>query len=457
MKKKLEISNATLENKVIHDIATIPSDLYQNIGHTLNRKAVSSWMSTCHFFAKSNALRTVRDTKPADFIITSGYYNHSFISFNNGNHANGLLYGRGGNYYGELGLGDTSEREAFTAISVPGLNNKITVQDIAIGWGFTGVLLSNGSLYFCGDMQLGLVGNYAHNEFVQVTIPDLPDKVTVVKLVAGATYAIVLLSNGTLYACGNNDSGQLGLGVVNPLRQFTPMIIAGLSDGVTVCDVFTSDGGILVLLSNDLLYSYNLLRSDNNQFNALNIPCLGNGVTLQKVALGNRHVMVLLSNGNLYGIGDNEYGQLGLGDSNRRLEFAAISIPGLDKQVKVCDIILGASHSIVHLSNGMIYGCGLHENGQLGLGYDNDVFEFNKFTAITIEGLDKDTSILKIMVSNNSTYAFLSNGAIYGCGDNKNGILEPNSNKDAIYEFTCLHSIKALSLPKSTDEPRVTI
>ena len=463
MKKKREISNATLENKAIHDIATIPSDLYQHIGLTLSRKAVSSWMSTCNFFAASKAMRTVRDTKLSDFIITSGYYNHTFISFNNGNYVNnGLLYGWGENYSGELGLGDTSEREVFTAISIHDLNNKITVQDIAIGRGFSVVLLSNGSLYSCGDNehgQLGLGDNNTRNKFAGVTIPDLPDNVTVLKLVAGATYVIILLSNGTLSACGNNDSGSLGFGHENPLR-FGPMTIPGLEDGITVCDVFTSEYGILVRLSNDLLYTYNLLGSNNNQFKARSIPDLGNGVTLQKVALGNGHIIVLLSNGALFGAGDNEFGQLGLGDEVNRLEFVAIRIPGLNENTKICDIILGSNYSIVHLNNGRIYGCGRNSYGQLGFGYDGDETndeEFkpegrNTFTAITINDLDKDTSILKIMESNSETYAFLSNGKIYGCGKNSNGILEPTISENKIYEFTCLPTLKALSLPRSKDE-----
>jgi hypothetical protein len=92
MKRKQDKSTVTLGNEITHLIANeaphitnIPSDLYPNIGHMLNRKAISSWMSTCNFFATSKAMCTVRDTKPADFIITSGYYNQTFISFNNGN------------------------------------------------------------------------------------------------------------------------------------------------------------------------------------------------------------------------------------------------------------------------------------------------------------------------------------------------------------------------------------
>jgi alpha-tubulin suppressor-like RCC1 family protein len=72
--------------------------------------------------------------------------------------------------------------------------------------------------------------------------------------------------------------------------------------------------------------------------------------------------------GQVLGFGDNDYGQLGLGDFERRLSPEAIEV--IDDSLNQCLIIAisaGHSHSLVLDDQGRVFSFGNNEYGQLGL------------------------------------------------------------------------------------------
>ena len=79
-----------------------------------------------------------------------GFSEHSLILKNDN-----TLWGCGYNYYGNLGLGDTINRNVFTQI----ITNTDNIKEIYCGGAHTIVLKNDGTLWGCGlnaHSQLGL-------------------------------------------------------------------------------------------------------------------------------------------------------------------------------------------------------------------------------------------------------------------------------------------------------------
>ena len=90
-------------------------------------------------------------------------YNYSLILKNDG-----TLWGCGYNGYGELGLGDTTDRTIFTQITT----NTNNIKSVYCGYGYTFILKTDGTLWNCGRNEyghLGLGDTTHRNTFTQVT------------------------------------------------------------------------------------------------------------------------------------------------------------------------------------------------------------------------------------------------------------------------------------------------
>ena len=129
------------------------------------------------------------------------------------------LWGCGNNQYGQLGLRDTTNRNTFTQITT----NANNIKSIYCGYYHTFILENDGTLWGCGSNQFGQLGlgdtNY-RTAFTQVTT-----NVDNIKSVyCGYERTFILKNDGTLWGCGNNIYGQLGLGDTTNRTIFTQVI-----------------------------------------------------------------------------------------------------------------------------------------------------------------------------------------------------------------------------------------
>jgi alpha-tubulin suppressor-like RCC1 family protein len=83
---------------------------------------------------------------------------------------------------------------------------------------------------------------------------------------------------------------------------------------------------------------------------------------LQKISTGRSHSLFLLQNGDLYGSGSNSCGQLGLGSLDQQL------LPRLIPIENIRDVACGHDHSLACTREGQLYAFGHPEYGQLGDG-----------------------------------------------------------------------------------------
>jgi len=307
--------------------------------------------------------------------LAAGYY-HSLVVLKNGE-----LWACGYNKYGQLGLGDTQKRQRLEPVK--GLPSSVI--KIAVGSVHSLVVLKNGELWACGDNdfgQLGLGDNEHRQRFGR--IKGLPSPV--IKLAAGRYHSLVLLKNGELWACGYNNFGQLGLGDTEHRQHFER--VKGLPS--PVIKLAAGDTHSLVLLKNEALWAcgYNNVgqlglgdtqkRQRFERINGLPSPVI-------MLSGGSFHTLVVLKNAELWACGNNTQGHLGLGDTEHRQHFERVKL----LPSPVIKITAGHSHSLVLLKNSDLWACGRNNYGQLGLGSKSKsmVTRFVKITSSKIPAM----------------------------------------------------------------------
>lgn len=198
----------------------------------------------------------------------------------------------GGNFYGQLGLGNTiarGDQMGEMATNLPSLD---------FDTGVTATRISAGDMHTCAQLSPVVLKCWGNNSFGQLGLGDtnhcgdepnemganleavdvgVPPGIIIKDIRAGGTHSCVLLSDGTVKCWGKNDFGQLGLGDKNA-------------------------------------------RGDElgEMGESLPIVNLGAGVIATEVHAGHSHTCALLSSGRVKCWGRSVYGQLGQSDTITR-------------------------------------------------------------------------------------------------------------------------------------------
>jgi alpha-tubulin suppressor-like RCC1 family protein len=107
-----------------------------------------------------------------------------------------------------------------------------------------------------------------------------------------------------------------------------------------------------------------------------NTPQLVDSDEWGDVACGQYHSLAI-KDGKLYSFGDNSNGQLGVNDTSRRYVPTLVAETQRDGKSWV-SISASYAGSFAIRSDGVLFGCGKNNYGQLGLGDSNDRDEFTQ-------------------------------------------------------------------------------
>lgn len=145
--------------------------------------------------------------------------------------ADGVVHVWGANDVDQLGQGDGQEGLiADRPIAVAGLGG---VTAVAVGWEYTVVLRSDGTMYGWGRAPFSTLGNA---EGFSVTTPMLMPIDHVTSVEAGGGLTLVTRSDGSIWSMGVNDAGELGQGSITPPTSRysrpnpAPVPVVGLHD-----------------------------------------------------------------------------------------------------------------------------------------------------------------------------------------------------------------------------------
>jgi alpha-tubulin suppressor-like RCC1 family protein len=254
----------------------------------------------------------------------------------------------------------------------------------------------------------------------------------------GYAQFMVQMEDDSLLAWGRTYTMQIGVNHQDDtyILPRKPSFNVAIPDGVTVKEFTHSNGSAYVLFSNGWVFS-----SGQNQSGQLGLGdttsrstftrieyFVTNSIVIDKIfAIGSRNAVnyqgafFLNAAGNVWACGYNAAGQLGVGDTTNRLTPTAIS-GAISGVVSISGSCSNQSSNFLITSGGALYACGYNGQGQLGLGDTTNRSAFTLVTGITGVAEVSATSCDNPGIASH-TVARLTNGDVYACGFNTYGQL----------------------------------
>ena len=369
----------------------------------------------------------------------------------------GTLYSSGGNGAGQLGLGpsvsDNSRNYWSTMLTTntTGLTPKmISCGGVGDATTTTGVnvivLMTDGSLFGCGGNDQGQLTNIASSTNLLTRMTNTTGLKPISVSAGGAKHTLVLMNDGTVWACGVGTNGQLGNGNTTSTTSLTKITnIPGTSPVIQV-----AAGGsypyTMVLCSNGQIYLCGDIRgfpingslsavATNSSFITMTMPT-GNGIAT-KFSSSNSHMVILMSNGTIWGTSaNNNNGNLGLNNNTTSILSLTQMLTtnatnsNISAGIYPIDVCCGSWWTLVLYSNGTVYGTGVNFEGELGIVGGG---AFLKLTAVP--GI---TGAVSLFANYAVSHILTSDGSVYSSGWNQFGSLAlGTSNHNAmLYTFT---------------------
>jgi alpha-tubulin suppressor-like RCC1 family protein len=304
-----------------------------------------------------------------------------------GNNLTLALKATGSTYiWGENTWGQTANGNLTTPQPSPmALAGTATWKSVATGGYHSLGIKSDGTLWSWGLDDKGQLGNATSGNFStgQPKFFPTPQAVGVAKdwLVVSAGDGHSVGIKGTtapvLMAWGQNTSGQLGLGNMNPVNQPTQIVVAVPASKPVWTSLACSASYSLALRSDGIVFAWG--DNTNGQLGQLGGSIqitTPTAITLLTVlvlgiAAGTNHAAAIGQDNTLWMWGSNGSGQLGLGASGTPTNYPFPSQLGTDLWVAVA---CGGAHTMaIHLTDQTLWTWGSNSDGQLGDGTTTDV------------------------------------------------------------------------------------
>ena len=320
----------------------------------------------------------------------------------------GSLWACGANDFGQLGDGTTIDRaspvkimEDVSFVSAGGLegfgNNKRR--------GYTFIIKNDGSLWACGYNNLGQLGDGT------TTNRSYPVKIMedVASVATGEDHTLIRKTDGSLWACGSNTFGCLGDGTVE--KKLIPIKVAD--------DVACMSAG----------YLHSMIVKNDGTLWTCGWNCrgqLGDGTTndystpkqimsgVATVSAGNFYSLIVKTDGSLWACGEND-GQLGDGTTYDR-----------HTPVKIMDDVISASagkgynpHSLMVKNDGSLWGCA-----------DNWSYVLGRLSVLKTTPIKIMDNVVSATAAGNYSLVIKDDESLWACGDNNFGQLGDGTSTD---------------------------
>jgi alpha-tubulin suppressor-like RCC1 family protein len=327
--------------------------------------------------ANSNVVQAVPTVPPATTTVAGGRYHSLRLRID------GTVLTWGQNQFGQLGNGTTID--SAVPVQVLGLPGAVTA--IAGGVEHSLALISDGTVWAWGGNDFGELGNGTIvNSSLPVKVVGLPGPVTAIA--AGQDHSMALINDGSLWTWGSNTFGNLGNG------QFpnspVPVQVIGLPAAVIA---IAGNLHSMALLADGSLWAWG--RYSSGELGNVTIPPAMVTVnvplqvtppttgTISSIAAGFRYSMILMKDGTVWTWGAPDVGVMGNGTTTNG---APGQVLGLTKPITA--IAAGANHALALMNDGTLWAWGYNPDGELGNGQNT-----NALLPVQVLGLSGVTSV----------------------------------------------------------------
>lgn len=247
-------------------------------------------------------------------------------------------------------------------------------------------------------------------------------------------HALALLSNYTVWAWGYNNYGQLGDG--STTTRLKPVQVSGLGSGVLAVSAGTSHSLALKFDGTVWAWGYNNYgQLGDNTTGTRTAPVQVHGPNnvgyltgVIAIAAGESHSMALKSDGTVWMWGYNNYSQLG--DNTTSTRNTPVQVHGINNVgylTGVAAIAAGARHSLALKSDGTACAWGYNANGQLGDGTNtstsSQTYKCPIYVMVDIANGIRLSGAVALSAGGNHSLALESDGTVSAWGYNISGQL----------------------------------
>jgi alpha-tubulin suppressor-like RCC1 family protein len=305
--------------------------------------------------------------------------------------SDGTVWAWGYNVAGQLGNGTFISSDV--PVQVSGLSSVVA---IAAGTDHSLALKSDGTVWAWGDNEDGELGNYPfalENSDVPVQVSGLS---SVAAIAAGSAFSMALKSDGTVWTWGINSYGNLGNGTFGG-TTYMPGQVTGLTG---VMAIASGDLHQLALKKDGTVWAWGeneYGEVGNGTFTNPSAPGIGTPVQVSGLAGvtaisgGDSYSLALKSDGTVWAWGLNDDGQLGNGTAtfSGTTPGCCSDIPGrVSGLTGVTGIAAGFDHGMAVKSDGTVWAWGAGDFGELG----NGTFQGSP-TPVQVSGLSGAAAI----------------------------------------------------------------
>ncbi len=294
---------------------------------------------------------------------------------------------------------------------------------VAGGEYFSLALKDDGTVWAWGRNNHGQLGDASTTQRtspVQVKGPGGTGNLTnITAIAAGKEHSLAVASNGSVYAWGNNSQGQLGDGTTT--ERTTPVQVSGLTNVIAVAAGW---GHSLALKNDGTVWAWgddgsgqlgNSGTDTTDHYTPVQVVDQSdNNLTgVIAIAAGNYHSLAVKSDGTVWGWGNNDKWQIGDDARTFQVNLRASQLAGLEN---ITAIAGGLYHSVFVQDNGTAWGLGENGYGQLG---DGTLTDPRKTPVQAVN----HTNVTAIASRGYHTITLKSDGTVWAYGYNDNGQL----------------------------------
>jgi alpha-tubulin suppressor-like RCC1 family protein len=317
----------------------------------------------------------------------------------------------GYNIYGQLGLGDTTTRTTFNDVG-----SLIDWDIVSAGFGCSLAIKTDGSLWSWGNNSNGQLG-IDYYEFLASQSSPIQVGSTFggtptydwADIAAGNTSCFALKTDGTLWAWGRGDQGQIGDGTT--ASKSTPIQIGSDTDWAKI---FCRNKSVMAIKTDGSLWTWGY-----NNYGQLGLGDISNRSTPTMVgtgystgAVGGSSMAAIKTDGSLWSWGYNNIYQLGLGDNVNRSTPSAVG-------TSAAAVDINALYMIV-LKATLGDGYSLHT---VGSNYYGALGQGDTVNRTSLMQVGSSISWAKVTAGNNAWLGIKTDYSLWGCGANGDGRL----------------------------------